>query len=303
MYHVLDGERRLVNLAEAFDEASVDFLVLKGSSLAHTVYSDPSWRSYGDLDLLVRTKDWRRACSVLEGLGIARKRPEPRPGFDERFGKASAHRGPGDLEVDLHRTLVLGPFGLWIRPDGLFEHVAEFSLGGRTLPRFDDTMLLLHACLHAALGWRPPRLLPVRDVAQAAWFGQIDWDRLADRTQAWKLAAPVQFAFQTVQDKLRVSLPEQALQLKQLRPRRRERSSLLAYTTKRRTRGGTARATLWAIPGPRAKATYIFGLLFPSRQFLAARATGGKRSYWLRWRVAANWLGPRRPQRARRKGA
>jgi putative nucleotidyltransferase-like protein len=297
MFHVLDIERKLLVLAGIFDQSSVDFVVLKGSSLAHTIYPDPSWRAFGDLDLLVRTRDWRRACTILQDFGLVRKRPEPRPGFDERFGKAAAHRGSGDLEVDLHRTLVLGPFGLWIQPDGLFDVTAEFSLGGRSLPRFDDTMLLLHACLHAALGWRPPRLLPLRDVAQAAWFGEIDWDRLAARARAWRLAAPVQFAFQSLQDKLGVSLPEEATQLMKLKSRRGERQSLDAYTTSRRNRGGTARATLRAIPGPWAKARYIFGLLFPSPQFLDARALEGTPSHWRRWLVATKWLRVRRVQR------
>src|SRR5437879_3101885 len=82
-------------------------------------------------------------------LGFTRPRPEPRPGFSERFGKAATHRGVDGLELDLHRTLVVGPFGLWLEPDELFEHAILFHLWGRELRRLDDTALVLHACLNA----------------------------------------------------------------------------------------------------------------------------------------------------------
>jgi putative nucleotidyltransferase-like protein len=297
MVQVLGMERKLLVLANALDQASVGFVLLKGASLARSVYPNPSWRAFGDLDVLVQTGDWRRACSVLRDVGFPRALPEPRPGFDERFGKASVHRGEGGMEVDLHRTLVLGPFGLWIEPDRLFDHTVGFEMGGRVFHRFDDTMLLLHACVHASLGWWPPLLLPVRDVAQIAWFGKVDWSRFMDQTLRWRLGAVVQDAFRTVEGMLETAMPEQAKSLVELRPPRRERRALLAYTTERRARGGMARATLQAIPGLRRKVTYVYHLLFPSRQFLAARAGAGQSSYWRRWRVAANWLGHRRVQR------
>jgi len=301
MGQVLGIERRLLVLADAFDRASVSFVVLKGPSLARTVYPDPSWRFFGDLDLLVHTGDWRRACSVLEDLGLNRALPEPRPGFDERFGKASVHRRRGDIDVDLHRTLVLGPFGLWIEPDRLFDHTVGFEVGGRLFNRFDDTLLMLHGCIHASLGWWPPLLTPIRDVAQVAWFGRVDWDRLRDHALRWRLSAVVQDALGRTEEILGIRMPEQAKSLGELKPRRRERQALLAYSTDRRGRGGTARATLQALPGIRAKAAYISALLFPTKTFLAARGRGGQTSYWRRWSVALHWISASK-ERSRRSG-
>src|SRR5207253_1468780 len=114
-------ERGLLEVAPSFEEAAVEFLILKGPALAHTVYPDPAWRYFTDLDVLVAPKDWRRACAVLEALGFKRGQPEPRPGFVERFGGAPSYHRPTGVEVDLHRTLVLGPFGLWVETDRLFE--------------------------------------------------------------------------------------------------------------------------------------------------------------------------------------
>ena len=157
----LSVERKLVGLAEAFDAEGIPFAVLKGASVAHTMYPDPSLRSFGDLDLLVSTTDYERACALLGRLGHVRQRPEPRPGFEVRFGKASVHKHPDDgIEVDLHRTLVLGPFGLWIDPDELLARREPFLLAGRKLDRLDDTAMLLNVAMHAALGARPPQARP-----------------------------------------------------------------------------------------------------------------------------------------------
>jgi hypothetical protein len=294
MAMALTIERELLHVGAALREAGVEAIVLKGPAVAHSAYPDPSWRPFGDLDLLVRTEDWRRACAALERSGRRRRLPEPRPGFDERFGKAAVHRGPSGVEVDLHRTLVVGPFGLWIRPDEVFEHTAPLSLGGRTFERLDDTCLMLHACVHAALGWRAPFLWTVRDVGQIALMAGIDWDALATLAERWRLQVVVQHALTTATELLRVLMPAGAERVMALSSRRSERRALDAYVTEQRTRGGTAVSTLRAIPGVAPKAAYVRALLFPGRDFLRHRDDARKPSYVRRWMTAIRWMAARR---------
>lgn len=294
MVQALALERALLGLVAALEGSGVEVVVLKGSALAHTVYPDPSWRPYGDVDLLVRSTDWRRACLVLDELGFHRKLPEPRPGFDERFGKAAAHRDGLGLEVDLHRTLVVGPFGLWMQPEELFDRTTTFELGGRTLRRLDDTALLLHACVHASLGWTPPLLMPVRDVVQVAASGDVDWVLLGHLAGGWRLGPVVRHAFQTASEILGTPWPVRGRAVLAAEPRRRDRRALEAYTTSRRRRGGTALTTIRAIPGLRAKATYLRDLLFPDPEFLTARTGERKRALLRRWAVPVRWLVRRR---------
>jgi hypothetical protein len=270
----------------------VGFVVLKGPALAHSVYPDPSWRSFADLDLLVRTEDWRRALGVLAELGCTRRLPEPRPGFDERFGKAATHRTPEGEEIDLHRTLVLGPFGLWIRPEELFGRTAAFEVGGRGLPRLDGAGLLLNACVHAALGQRRPFLQTVRDVAQVAAVAEIDWEALGRWARDWRLGAVLRHAFAQASEALGTPWPVGAREALAREPSRREARLLAAYTGRGRDRGGTALATLHAIPGLRSKAAYLRALLLPDRRFVVARSgNGGGRGYVRRWVVALKWAG------------
>jgi putative nucleotidyltransferase-like protein len=290
----LGVERALLEVASEFQRLDVEFVVLKGPALAHTVYPDPSWRFFGDLDLLVRAKDWQRVCSILQKLGYRRDLPEPRAGFDERFGKAAVFRRQGGIEVDLHRTLVLGPFGLWIEPEKLFEGTTELQLWDRMLRRLDDTFLQLHACIHASLGWWPPLKLPVRDVAQVAHFGNVDWHALGERSARWHLGAVVRDALQTASRTLGVGLPAEAESLITRVPSRKEVRVLRNYVTDRRAQGGTALSTLGAIRGLRPKLAYIRALLFPDRAFLAARARGSpKPTYLRRMLIPVGWIGKR----------
>ena len=295
MFAALNIERKLLRTADGLEQAGIRPVVLKGPGLAHTLYPDPSWRAFGDLDLLVRTEDWRAACEVLAYSGYRRGLPEPHAGFDERFGKAAVHRNGDGIELDLHRTLVLGPFGLWLHPDELFEHAVPFTLGGRTHLRLDDADRLIHACLHASLGALPAQLWTVRDVAQAALDPDLDWSHVEDRAKRWRVGAVVRHALGRASEMLEVSLPQQADRLRKYNPSRGERRALETFLTERRDRGGTALSTLRAIPGLRGKAAYVRALLFPDRDFLHARAHQG--SYVRRWRTPLRWLAPGRKVR------
>ncbi|MGH9115189.1 MAG: nucleotidyltransferase family protein, partial [Acidimicrobiales bacterium] len=54
-------ERELLGTAALLDGAGVAYRALKGPAWAHTLYSDPSWRGFGDVDLLLDGRDWYRA--------------------------------------------------------------------------------------------------------------------------------------------------------------------------------------------------------------------------------------------------
>jgi hypothetical protein len=292
-------ERALLEVAAAFASESIQFVVLKGPALAHTVYPDPTFRYFGDLDLLVKGGDWARVTKLLEGLGYRRNLPEPRAGFDRRFGKASEFRRESGIEIDLHRTLVVGPFGLWIEPDRLFEETTELRLWGQELRRLDDTLLQIHACIHASLGWWPPLMVPVRDVLQVAHFGRVDWRAVAERSAQWKLRAVVRYAFQVATERLGVGPPPGAEGAVASPPNRREQRALLSYHAGRRSHGGHEISTIRAISGLRAKAAYVRALMFPNREFLEARSGSRRPSYLSRWAIPIRWLLRRRGMRRR----
>jgi hypothetical protein len=273
-------EQLLLEVVERFDAEGVDHRVLKGCAVAHLDYPDPAVRSFGDVDLLVRSEHIDEAVRILTTAGYRRGFPEPRPGFDRRFTKGAAFVSPAGLELDLHRTLALGPFGLMIDLDDLWTPPAPYELGGRALRAMARPQRLLHACYHAALGNPTPRLVALRDVAQML-EDTSDADvelvlQVADRwggtivlTRALSLAATV----------LGLAEPAWTPRLARLGPpTRRHQRALATYVDP--ALGSTSRsiAALRAIPGLGPKASYLRALAFPSHPELA----GGARRRWRR---------------------
>src|SRR5690606_19262159 len=111
--------------------------------------------------------------------GYRRPLPEQSPGFDRRFGKGATVVSPEQLEVDLHRRLAIGRFGVRLPTDVLFEEPGferpdPLPLAGRTLPALGPPARLLHACYHAALGgFRHVRVH--RDIAQLLLVSDAAW--------------------------------------------------------------------------------------------------------------------------------
>lgn len=119
MMRVLSLERELIAVVDLLAESAIETRALKGSAVAHLDYPQPALRSFVDLDILVRPADINRAVRVLVAAGFVRTLAEPRPGFDRRFDKGTTLRSPARFESDLHRTFVLGPWGVLVDLDGL----------------------------------------------------------------------------------------------------------------------------------------------------------------------------------------
>jgi hypothetical protein len=302
----LHAERKLLRLADTFDDAGIEYAILKGPALAHTVYREPCLRAFGDLDLLVRSQDYNRASALLMRIGHARSRPEPRPGWEARFGKASVHVNPDDgIEIDLHRTLVLGPFGQWIDADELMTNLDTFVVGGRTLPRLDDTGMFLNVALHAALGWAQPRIAPIRDCYELAASASLDQRRLERWVSSWRLGAAFERARGLVANKLAVK-PSAVFDLGRMATRE-ERRLLANYSLESRALA-LPLATMRALPGIATKAQYAWGLAVPDRDFRQARAGSRSPSRLGRLLVPFSswlptWIGGRRRARSRRSAA
>lgn len=289
---VLRLNAALRDVADAFEGVGARFAVLKGPAIATTAYPSPAWRPYRDLDVLVDAPDWRPACGALEELGFVRRLPEPRPGFDERFGRAAEFARGDRVQVDLHRRLSLGPFGFRVPTREVLLRTVPFEVAGRKLLRPDDTVLLIHACMHAALGSPLPEPIPLRDVAQLAASPGLAWDEFDRLVTAWGVG-PVAFsAFTAVTRTFGDVLPERAARYTRRVPSPAEARLLEAYRDQRR--GRLALAAVGAIPGLRSKVRYVVDLALPSRGFLSARAARpGILGYLARWTAFSRPVGRR----------
>jgi hypothetical protein len=285
MGSVLRLERRLLEVADVLEGAGLAMVTLKGSALAHLAYPDPSWRFFGDVDVLVRSDELAAALETLAAAFTAlRQVPEVRAGYDRRFAKSITLRTADGLELDVHRNLVFGTFGFAIDLDELFATARTFEAGGRQVAALGPEAMLLHACYHAGLGDSTPRMNSVRDVAQLLLTGEHDPQRVLAMAERWGSLAVLQRGITLCRELLGIEVAGPlADATAAYRPSARETRAIDSYVGANRSHSAKMLASLPFIDGLGAKAAFVGASLLPSKGFLQQRR--GLRA-WLRkgWR-------------------
>ncbi|SFA98106.1 Uncharacterised nucleotidyltransferase [Amycolatopsis marina] len=272
LLRVLSLEAELVGVAELLGAAGVEFRVLKGSSFAQLDYPQTALRSFIDLDILVRADDIDHAVAALTEAGFARTLAQPRPGFDRRFDKGTTLRNPKGFELDLHRTFVLGPWGVLVDLAELWREGETFGVGGRTLTALSRPNRFLHACYHAALGDWPLRLGSLRDVAQLLPHTDAEGAALIGTAERWGVravvAAAVADATRLLGLELSCAFTEWA---RTYVPNRQEEGWLALHTHAHKTFAAQAIATVPVLPSLRDKAAYLRALVLPDTRYTEGR--------------------------------
>jgi hypothetical protein len=279
---VLMLEHALLEVVDLFEDNGVSYRVLKGSAVAHLDYADPSLRSFGDIDLLVPSGHFDVAAALLADSGHHRRFPEPRPGFDRQFGKGTSFIDRTFTEIDLHRTFVLGPYGLSLDLDELWSAPpATFSLAGRRVQALRAEHRFLNACYHAVLGNTPPRLVPLRDVAELMLAGKVDIDEVRRLAERWRAKAVVAAAVRSAWDTLALA-DATALSFWAYRyePEPWEARALSVYQRPETGYAARSMASIRVIRGAGRKAAYLRALTFPRRDYVQGRHRGFAQRWW-----------------------
>lgn len=276
---VLSLEQLLIEAAGSLAEAGIASRVLKGPALAHLDFPDPTLRTFGDVDLLVRGRDFDRATVALSGSGHHRVNPELRPGFDRRFSQGTSYRTDDGLELDLHRSFTMGPFGVRLAVDDLWRASESFWVGGHELLALPAEERFLHACYHAVLSEGSPRLVPLRDLAQLLLTRTLDVDRVHELARASRgagvVARAVRHAWHAfdIADVLALSAWAQTY-----RSNERETADLALYDRGSQHAGGTM-ASVRALPRWRDRAAFVHAMVRPTRHEVTSRpSTSTRRS-------------------------
>lgn len=145
--------------------AGVDAVALKGADFAARLYTPPALRSFIDVDLLVRDRDWERVAAVTLQLGYLRCE-EPMKhasGYSERTWEHPAMPG---VKVEAHDNLVNSPTvrrGVSVRLEDL-----PLEAGPNGEPRLTPAGLLVAAAVHGAASHSFDKVQHLCDLAQIA---------------------------------------------------------------------------------------------------------------------------------------
>jgi hypothetical protein len=185
-WRVLHFTVELTKIARCFEQRGIEFLAHKGPALAQLLYRNSSMRQFGDLDVIVRSKDFDRAKSALLELGYdSRLSLSPRQeqaflrsGYECSFS-VNSERNLLELQWQIVPRFCSINFDI----DALFSRCRQIDLDGVSLQTMGHEDLLLVLCVHAAKHeWAQLGML--RDIAALANF-TLDWNWIV--TEAHRL--------------------------------------------------------------------------------------------------------------------
>jgi len=198
----------LFRILERFTFEGIGALVVKGPVLAVQAYGDPSMRAYGDLDLLVRQRDIRRATELMSAAGYAPAVPLSAIDAGKIPGQYLFSKPNSKLIVELHNDLTLRYFPRRLPLEDFFARQIRVRFDAHEVPALSVEDELVLICIHGAKHfWE--RLMWIADVA-ALLSRQtgIDWERVADSAQAVGAERMLHTGLRLAADLLRAKLPD-----------------------------------------------------------------------------------------------
>jgi hypothetical protein len=261
---VVTHDALLADVVHDLERCGIPARVLKGAANAHLDELDPSWRTYGDADVLVPDDRLMDAMDALADRGLTPVWPPVRRGWADRYAKGVTLRAGDGRQLDLHRTLAAGPLGDRLVSAGLFADGRAFDVGGRTLTALSDVNRFAHACYHLALS------------ATAAQRHRRDVALLATRVRPVDLVGATDMGWSTTVIAAAIdaarpagALPEDWIEWSATARRVDDDERLLVAA--RSPYATAARASVRNRAGAVDAARYLTGLLWPQRAHLTAR--------------------------------
>jgi len=262
------AEATMLALAAELNEERIPLRVLKGSAAAQLDWSLPDRRRYVDTDLLVPGGELGRVIAVAERLGASRRVPELRPGFDRRFAKSVTMDSPRG-EVDIHRTLIVGPHAFLVDIDDLWADARGFRVCGHELMGLAAPVATVHYAMHATIAGAQ-RLGNLRDFVECGQHA--DLDEAARIARRWQATAVVQQACEHARERLQLGQDHEVVKWgATLAPANGERRVVATYAAGSRTAAALARASLRHVPGLVNKARFAYAIAWTSRSNRSAR--------------------------------
>jgi hypothetical protein len=199
---------QLAPIIRTLIDAEKPVLLLKGAPLAQALYRNVALRPVGDVDLLVRRRDWADVEQLLlnEGLEAALAHPD--------FGDHSVFRigGPLPIDLEVHSHLVGPPYyRRQISEDWLWEDAATLTINDVPALMLSVEKAAIHSCLHL-LQHQVDHLRWVCDIVEMCRQESFDWDALVKLAVEARVVLPVRIALERCRDLLGLPLPNSILE-------------------------------------------------------------------------------------------
>ncbi|MBO80601.1 nucleotidyltransferase family protein [Citromicrobium bathyomarinum] len=280
----------LRQMAAVLEESAMDFVVLKGGTLAEMAYHEPALRPRRDLDLLVPANRALEAQALLEGTGCAAPAWARGDGLEDRHHLAPLVAPGGGFAIEVHHTLAPQDWdGARVLADLLIATSQPMTVGDRPVPGSAPLPLMLSVVAHGTLHHlfdNGPLLLA--DMARLIERLPPDWAEFEEWCRRLGLERSAALVLALVERHAKIALPQlDLLRTHRPPPALLDHAALLvtqdmASREQRRYRAAVARGTGLAAAARRA--------LVPDPRTLALRAGTGIDDI-RRWKAYPAWLG------------
>ncbi len=218
--------RHVLQVLAHLSECGLEYMVVKGPAVAYVVYPEPSLRSFNDLDLVVREKDWTRAHQLLVDQGFVPQEdmPEPPPKVipQEVLYELKYWHPEVCLLVEVHFDDILNA-GLSSRDvEGFWQRTKQISVKGQSVRVMSLEDQLLHLCMHMHYhGYT--RLNAFSDVALIVrdHAAELDWEQFLRTVHTEQSEVGVYYSFLFMERLLGQGIPPKVLQVLKPGPVRR----------------------------------------------------------------------------------
>ena len=197
----------LLRLLDRFESAEIGALAVKGPVLAVQAYGDSAMRSYGDLDLLVRQRDIRRATELMIADGYQAAVPLRAIDAGKIPGQYLFSNPDSKFLVELHNDFTLRYFPRRLPIEEFFARQIRVRLDAHEAPALSVEDELVLICIHGAKHfWE--RLMWIADVAAlVSRQSTIDWERVTELTHAVGAECMLHTGLRLAVDLLHTPLP------------------------------------------------------------------------------------------------
>lgn len=212
----------LDKLSYKLSQNGIQILALKNTGIARGIYKDYASSPMGDIDLLVKPKDFYKAHKFLIELGYEFADRSP---FEIRNIKQAFKNGGAEYKCKLINKKILwielqwrSVAGRWIQPSQepsaeiLFKNSIPIENSTCRLLSPEDN--LLQVCLHTAKHSyvRAPGFRLHTDVDRIVNFNTINWDEFCCKVEYLRVRTPVYLALLIPKVLLRSKIPKEVLQ-------------------------------------------------------------------------------------------
>jgi hypothetical protein len=299
-------ENLVKKIIDAFVQADVGFIPLKGAALQDLLYKNIGLRPMADIDLLVHPDTFLAAVKVIRALGYSvceKDQYEKITWFEDLprsyWPKELSFSSPNSMVIELHQALITS----WFQPafpidmQNIWKRSSSLSSTDQTLPSTERIWrrflspydMLAHLCLHLAMhGLKYPQGyldvdLWIRDLPKS-W----DWNKFMELVDQWQIHSAAYHVLSFCREFMDTPLPNNLLE--RLDPGWWARvrvwilissKSLLAHSSTLGTRYPTLVKLALIDRIPRMIWT-LFRLAFPNRNYYQAHPS--------RRNILANWL-------------